>query len=405
MSFLLACVAGVVIYGTIRLLHLASSSSAPELKYKDGSFFASQILKMCSILTKPYIPTKVWGKSGHLQTIVYGKLGRIKSPFPKGKRYFIKLEDGATLTYDVFEPISPHLRGDYTIVISPGIANSSETAYICTFVHYAQENGYRVVVQNHLGAVLSIELSSSRMFTYGHTDELKIIVEDIEKLYPDSQFLAVGFSMGGNIVTKYLGEDNSHQHKFICGMSICQGYDIQKAFPLLLEWSHLRRMYVYFMTSYQKFLLRHHYHTVLSEDVKSKHELDEDKIFAATSLAELDQSYTIKRWGYKSLDEYYEACSSCNYINNITIPMFLLNARDDPLVPQPLLKCATQYAETHENCILMITKHGGHLGFFEGGYITPDTITWLDRAIIEFANAAVTITQAKKNLINGVQIS
>lgn len=53
----------------------------------------------------------------------------------------------------------------------------------------------------------------------------------------------------------------------------------------------------------------------------------------------------------------------------------------------------------------MITKHGGHLGFFEGGYITPDTITWLDRAIIEFANAAVTITQAKKNLINGVQIS
>lgn len=403
MSFLVACLVGAIIYGTIRLLHLASSSSPPDLVYKDESVFANQVIKMCSMLTKPYVPTRVWGKSGHMQTIVYGKYGRIRSPFPKGNRHFIKLEDGSTMSYDVFEPFMPHPRGDLTIVISPGIANSSEATYICTFVHYAQEHGYRVAVQNHLGAVFSIALTSPRIFTYGQTEEYGKMVDHILQLYPDTQLLAVGFSMGGNIVTKYLGEDESHQQKFLCGMSICQGYDIKKACPLLLEWNHLRRLYVYFMTSYQKFLIRHHYSTLLTDDIKSKYNLEDDKIFAATSLAELDEAYSRRRWGYSSIEDYYKANSSCNYIDKVTIPMFLLNARDDPLVPPPLLDIAINYAESHENCVLAITRHGGHLGYFEGGYLTPHPITWLDRVIIEFADSAVTLVQTKNNLMNEME--
>ena len=54
------------------------------------------------------------------------------------------------------------------------------------------------------------------------------MVDEIRQLYPHTQLLAVGFSMGGNIVTKYLGEDESHQQKFILGMAVCQGYDISR---------------------------------------------------------------------------------------------------------------------------------------------------------------------------------
>lgn len=59
------------------------------------------------------------------------------------------------------------------MVLCPGIANSSETTYICTFVHYAQERGYRVAVLNHLGALSSAPLTSSRMFTYGRCSKSK----------------------------------------------------------------------------------------------------------------------------------------------------------------------------------------------------------------------------------------
>ena len=55
----------------------------------------------------------------------------------------------------------------YVIFISTGIGNSSETDYIRGFTHYAKQNGYRVVVFNHVGALQDEELTGSRMFTYG----------------------------------------------------------------------------------------------------------------------------------------------------------------------------------------------------------------------------------------------
>ena len=60
-----------------------------------------------------------------------------------------------------------HPVDDITMVICPGIANHSEKQYIRTFVDYAQKNGYRCAVLNHLGALPNIELTSPRMFTYG----------------------------------------------------------------------------------------------------------------------------------------------------------------------------------------------------------------------------------------------
>lgn len=59
----------------------------------------------------------------------------------------------------------------------------------------------------------------------GGTDEYAVMVTEICKRYPDSKLMAIGFSMGGNVVLKYIGEDNSRQKNFLCVMSLCQGYD------------------------------------------------------------------------------------------------------------------------------------------------------------------------------------
>lgn len=53
-------------------------------------------------------PTLLWGKSGHLQTFVYAKLGKVLSPFPHGERCSFLMADGATMTYDVFQPHKTH---------------------------------------------------------------------------------------------------------------------------------------------------------------------------------------------------------------------------------------------------------------------------------------------------------
>lgn len=52
-----------------------------------------------------YIPTRLWGFNGHLQTIVHSIIGRVKCPLPIGERVEVNLSDGSTLTYDVYQPL------------------------------------------------------------------------------------------------------------------------------------------------------------------------------------------------------------------------------------------------------------------------------------------------------------
>ena len=55
-----------------------------------------------------YIPPLLWGKSGHIQTVLYGKMGRVATPKPCGVRNFLPMEDGATMTFDIFEALGDH---------------------------------------------------------------------------------------------------------------------------------------------------------------------------------------------------------------------------------------------------------------------------------------------------------
>lgn len=378
----------LLLYAIFRLLHWSSVVSAPTLYWKEGSKFVQEIINSCPILTEPYIPPLLWGKSGHIQTIVYAKLGRVSSPFPKGERHHVVLPDGATMVYDIFQPHRPHESGgDYTITVCPGIANSSEASYICTFVNYAQENGYRITVLNHLGAIPSVKLTSSRIFTYGGTEEFHTMIQQVKELFPLSHLIACGFSMGGNIVIKYIGDSQKNQQQFLCALSICQGYDVNQATSLLTEWRYLRRAYLYAMTAHQKSLLRKHYDVLMDPKTLDQCQIDPDKVLTSTSMLEIDEFYTRRRFGFQNLEDYYSWCSCSAVISNIEIPLFILNAEDDPIVPMPLVDVAKRYAMKHDKSLLAVTKHGGHLGYFEGKFLSADPITWLDRSIIQYINA------------------
>lgn len=63
------------------------------------------------VLLLRYIPPLLWGKSGHLQTVLYGKMGRVNTPTPCGVRKFLPMQDGATATFDLFEALGDHSTG------------------------------------------------------------------------------------------------------------------------------------------------------------------------------------------------------------------------------------------------------------------------------------------------------
>ncbi|BET02426.1 alpha/beta hydrolase fold [Nesidiocoris tenuis] len=349
--------------------------------------FESYLIKRVPSLQTLYVPTRFWGFDGHAQTILHSVVGRMKSPWPRGERSEIFLQDGSMLTYDVYQRLSNE-RGDVTIVIVPGICNSSESVYVRTFVYYAQCHGYRCAVLNHLGALESVKLTAPRIFTYGHTDDLRAVVKHVSKRYPSTKVILLGYSLGGNLITKYLGEEGENVAKNIAGgVSVCQGYDVLEGTRWLLQWSNFRRIYLYFITEAVKALILRHRKILLSEPTKQKYQLNEKDIVSAATLPELDEAYTRKVHNFKSVTEFYQWTSSINYLSQIQVPQLFLNALDDPLIPEPLLVPIRDHAQKKLKTAYIETDYGGHLAFYEGGFIFPNTITWLDRTLLNAIGA------------------
>uniref|UniRef100_A0A671PJJ5 Abhydrolase domain containing 2b n=1 Tax=Sinocyclocheilus anshuiensis TaxID=1608454 RepID=A0A671PJJ5_9TELE len=169
----LAAVA-TVLYVIVRSLNLKCPTVSPDITCQDTPL-SRYLLKSCPILTKEYIPPLLWGKRGHLQTALYGKMGRVKSPKPCGLCKYLPMSDGATATFDLF--VSTVLE----------VNDITMKHYIWTFVDYSQKQGYRCVL-NHLGALPNIELTSPSMFTYENrgcrAESFNIILRIVTSLIP-----------------------------------------------------------------------------------------------------------------------------------------------------------------------------------------------------------------------------
>ena len=112
----------------------------------------------------------------------------------------------------------------------------------------------------------------------------------------------------------------------------------------LLNWQNFRRFYLYVMTENVKNIIRKHRHVLLADDVKQRFNLNELDISAAATLPDLDEAYTRRVHNFPSVVDLYRWSSSINYLENIDRPMVFINAKDDPLVPEPLLNPIKEHA-------------------------------------------------------------
>ncbi|XP_048589593.1 monoacylglycerol lipase ABHD2 [Nematostella vectensis] len=369
-----------------RVLNLADIPQMPET-FDSGSPFVEAVKASCPFLREKYIPP-IWGRSGHMQTMFAGKIGRLNPPVLEGKHHIVKMTDGATLTFDVYHPQSTSREELLnTIIIVPGIANCSDTKYVRTFAGYALKHGFRVAVLDHLGAREHIALTSPRIFTYGSTGELAEMVGQVLANYNCHNLIGVGFSMGANVLLKYLGEEPERQKNFTCALSVCQGYDIVSAYPLLSD--GCRRIYNFLMAQNMKHLILRNKDILFGDpDISAQ----QSGVYGATTLQEIDEAFCRRMACFDDLIEFYQHNSSSNYLHNVKLPLLLLNARDDPIVPEQLYVSPKKHVHENPNAMFVVTEHGGHLGYYEGGLIGISDLTWLDRSLLQYILAVLSIT-------------
>jgi predicted alpha/beta-fold hydrolase len=295
-----------------------------------------------------------WLRSPHAQTVGARLLRRRK---PQGiHRERVLTPDDDFLDLDFF--------GDFTdphaiVLLQHGLEGSALRGYALNVYHELSRYGIPTVGLNFRSC--SGELNrAKRLYHSGETEDTRFVVQLLHERFPRAAIGAIGFSLGGNALLKYLGEEGNAV-RLQCAVAVSVPYDLGAGADYL-DRSIMGRFYTRLFVK------------ALIEKSKRKAELiaescDFARGLRAESFREFDDAITAPLHGFAHADDYYERSSSAQFLPRISIPTLLLHSEDDPFLPQS----AIPYSQIKANPQLraIITDSGGHVGFIHGSPVKP----------------------------------
>ncbi|MCR9250531.1 MAG: alpha/beta fold hydrolase [bacterium] len=310
-----------------------------------------------------YVPPK-WLFEGHLQTIYPGILRKFKNPH-QFNRFRVNTDDEDFLDLDYWNNQNSRL-----VIISHGLEGSSDRPYIQGAVKICVDNGFDVIAWNYRGCSGEIN-KKARFYHSGATDDLDTIIKWAEAANDYSEIMLVGFSLGGNLTLKYLGEETS-----IKSSSIKKAMVYSVPIDLKAGSLNINRLS---NTLYSRRFLKS-----MSKKVQIKSKLMPDEISATPlkqikTLYDFDERYTAPLHGFQDAEEYYKQCSAINYVQNIEIETRIVNALNDPLLPAECLD-GTKF-KNNQYVTMELTNQGGHCGYPTFG---EDEFYWSEKHLIDF---------------------
>ncbi|KAK3359805.1 Alpha/Beta hydrolase protein [Lasiosphaeria hispida] len=263
------------------------------------------------------------------------------------------------------------------LIILHGLSGGSHEVYLRYAIEPLVTNGggWEACVVNARGCANS-QVTSGVFFNARATWDIRQVVKWAKKTFPNRPLFGLGFSLGANILTNYVGEEGVN-----CllkgAISVGNPFDLELSNKALQRSLLGKHVYQRVMGSNMKRLIDSH-----EESVKKHTKLDLDKIRRLTYLFEFDREVQTVTWGYPTETAYYRDASSSDAVLAIRIPFFAIAAEDDPIAVQEALP----YGEFQQNpfTVLCTTSLGGHLSWFEIG-----GSRWHARPICNFLNEMV----------------
>lgn len=261
-------------------------------------------------------------------------------------------------------------KGEGPIVcILHGLCGNLQSPYAHRILQFIQNQGWRALFIHFRGC--SGEPNRlPRSYHSGETEDLAYIVAEIKKREPHTPLFGIGYSLGGNVLLKWLGETNSH-NPFVAAVAISVPFDLQQSTQYLN--TGLRKIY-------QWRLVRELKSTYIKKFKKIQSPLAIENYNAIKTFIEFDDAITAPLHGFKNADDYYQRSSSRSYLKDIAIPTLIIHAKDDPFTPMGAIP---KRHELSDKITLEMTEKGGHVGFVEGHYPWQKG-NWLERKILSF---------------------
>jgi len=303
-----------------------------------------------------YAPAR-WLPGPHAMTL-YGALSR---PFerPRFRRERWELADGDFLDVD---RLAGGSEAAPLLVICHGLEGSSRAPYVRGLAGRARAGGLAVAAINFRGCS-GADNRLPRLYHSGETSDLAQAVARLSAERPGRPLLLAGFSLGGNVVVKYLGERGDRVPPEVrAAAAISVPFDLAACARALDGPGGWVRLY-------RARFLRTLRAKALRKERRFPGLLDRAAIHAARSFAAFDAAVTAPLHGFRSAEDYWARCSSGPLLAGVRRPLLALAALDDPLVPAQSLPLAA--ARDNPLLTLLATPRGGHVGFVAGTPFAP----------------------------------
>jgi Predicted hydrolase of the alpha/beta-hydrolase fold len=306
-----------------------------------------------------------WLPGGHLQTL-YPTLF-LRGPRINYRRERWELDDGDFLDADWADgPADAPL-----LVLFHGLEGSSASPYARNLMRAANRRGWRGVVVNFRGC--SGEPNRlPRAYFAGDSAEIGYALSRLRQAFPRMRLHAVGISLGGNALMKWLGETGSAAGQYMSSAAAISAPLDMNAAGAALDRGFNRRVYTaHFLATLKA--------KSLAKAARFPGLLDTAAIRATSTFREFDTLVTAKLHGFRDAEDYWTRASSKPLLPNVSVPTLVLNAKNDPFLPAPALPGP---GEVSASVVLQQPETGGHAGFPDGRF--PGHIDWLPQRILEF---------------------
>jgi len=302
-----------------------------------------------------------WLRGAHAQTIWSSLLRRKPRLNIEWQR--VELSDGDFIDLAWSGP-----KDGKTVLLLHGLEGNVNSAYAMGLMHALKQRGYRSCLM-HFRGCSSEPNRIPKWYHSGQSEDPQHILEFLRDQMGIEVYAAVGFSLGGNVLLKWLGEQ---------GAAMPLERAAVMSVPFRLEQA-AQRMDKGFSRLYQQHLISSMQQKYKKKFTSISSPLAVD-IDTLNNFWQFDNQVTAPLHGFKDVHDYYARASSRQFIPKIRVPTLILHAFDDPLMyshTPPLPE------ELPENVWLELTAHGGHVGFI-GGMIPGLANYWGERRLLEW---------------------
>lgn len=301
-------------------------------------------------------------KNGHISTIFSSKLRT--PPAIKQTRERLVLKDGDFIDLDWSYSKK---KTNKVIVLLHGLEGNAQRTYMIGTASVSNKNGWDTVAVNFRGC--SGEPNNLyKSYTAGATEDLEEVITHILEKDMYTEIALNGFSLGGNLLLKYLGERVVLPSEIKKAVAVSTPLSLEKSLDELNKYTNLVYSKFFLLSLKKKF----------EEKVKSfpEHASKAD-LKRIKTLLDFDTIYTSKAHGFKNAYEYYQKNSCLQFLHRISIPVLILQAKNDSFLSPSCYPVSL--AEKLKSIYLEIPKYGGHVGFYD-----KNNVFYNEKRLVQF---------------------